>query len=98
MKSLSDDKTEQMKREHLIKASPIAMIALVILARNLREGGHDYWSYACYAVILVLAVYTIASRSAVPGDATTRNRKRLMLGLALLTVIILFIIQYLRIV
>jgi hypothetical protein len=86
-----------MKHQHWVRVIPIAMIALVILARNLREGGHDYWSYACYAVILALAVYTIASRSAIPGDATTRNRKRLMLGLALLTVIVLFIIQYLRI-
>ena len=87
-----------MKRENLAKAIPVIMIALIILARNLREGGHDYWSYACYAVIVALAVFSITSRSVVPGDESTRRRKRLMLGLGLLTVIILFIIQYLRIV
>jgi hypothetical protein len=84
-----------MKREHLIRAIPVVMIALVILARNLREGGRDYWSYACYAVIVALAVYSITSRSVIPGDETASKRKRLMLWLALLAVIILFIVQYL---
>jgi len=87
-----------MKRENLAKAIPVIMIALIILTTNLRGGGYNYWSYACYAVIIALAVFAITSRSVVPGDESTRRRKRLMLGLGLLTVIILFIIQYLRIV
>jgi len=87
-----------MKRETWIKVIPILLIALMILARNLREGGHEYWSYACYAVIVALAVYSITSKSLVGEDGTRRKRQRLIMGLALLTVVILFILQYLQIV
>jgi len=55
-----------MRREYFSRAIPVLIIALVILTRSLGERGYDYWGYACYAVIVALAVYTIASPSAIP--------------------------------